>query len=607
MSTPAPQDHRLQRSEEPASGQGRPVVIDGGGVPSADLAVGESDGPFRQVFERSPQAMFLMDRETLTYLDANPAALALYDYSRAEFVSQCAGDIGIDGPHGQLYRHRRDVWSGGTTRLTGRHRTKAGEAIDVELDITDAFYAGRAALLIVVTDVTAFVSLGHQLNRQALYDAVTDLPNRTLFTDRLAQALARRSRDGMYAAILMLDLCKFQRINGAFGHEAGDLALRRVAETLSLEVRSSDTVARFGGDEFAILLDGVHGFAQVQEVCARIERSLARGVTIDGVTLPLTASIGISLGTSGDLCRDLLRNADLALYGAKSTPEATSYVYQPEIHERVTGRLQLEVDLREALARGQLGVHFQPVLELVSQRVVGVEALARWSHPVHGLIPPVEFIRLAEETGLIDPLWRTVLNQACARVRTWQARIPGFSELSVAVNLSPWQLEDARCVDDVSDALRASGLRPADLILEVTESALMRDLDVAAAHLTRFREMGVRLSLDDFGTGHSSLSQLKDLPIDILKVDRSFVSAMCQDRIAADLLSLIVHLGDALGVDVVAEGVESVDQARALRRLGDMYVQGYLYSKPLDPGSTRRYLAGRPRRSPRAHRGVTAA
>ena len=553
----------------------------------------ESERTFRQIFECNPQPMLLVDRDSLACLDANRAALALYHCSRKELTGACMTGRRVDGSRAQLHQSNRGVWAGDARRLGGRHRTKSGEPVDIELEIADATFAGRAALLVVAKDVTDSVRLEQQLRYQALYDAVTGLPNRALFTDRLAHALARKSREGGSLAVVILDLGSFHRINGSFGHEAGDLALQQVAARISFEVRSSDTVARIGGGEFAILLEEVQGSTQVEEVCQRIQTSLSSGVLIDCASVPLEASIGITLSDGGDVSGDLLRNASLALYGAQTSGNARSYIYQPEMLERVSGRLQLEADLRLALERNDFRVYFQPVLQLASHRVVGVEALARWTHPVHGAIPPVEFIGLAEETGLIETLGRKVLHEACTRVRKWQTQIPGFADLSVAVNLSPRQLEATASIDEVRSALTSSGLSPADLILEVTETAVMRDVSAAARQLAELRELGVRVSLDDFGTGYSSLSQLRDLPIDILKVDRSFVTTLFKDRFGADLLAMIVHLGESLGIEVVAEGVESRDQARVLQRLGDVFVQGYLYSKPLDPSSTAKFLGAR--------------
>jgi EAL domain-containing protein (putative c-di-GMP-specific phosphodiesterase class I) len=286
----------------------------------------------------------------------------------------------------------------------------------------------------------------------------------------------------------------------------------------------------------------------------------------------------------------VLRNADVAMYGAKANGKACFQVYEPAMHQRVARRLQMESDLRRALGAGELRVHYQPVFAMSTMRVVGVEALVRWLHPRRGMLPPLDFIPLAEDIGLILPLGRWVLNEACAQVRRWQTEIPGLDDINAAVNISPRQLEDPGIVEDVRTALATAGLSPTKLVLEITESVLMRDVVAAVSRLADLGALGVKLAVDDFGTGQSSLSQLRRFPVNILKVDKSFVDTIAEDRMARDLLSVVVNLGKSLGLDVVAEGVESVAQSRVLQRLVDLFVQGYLYSRPLDVEPMTRFL-----------------
>jgi diguanylate cyclase (GGDEF)-like protein len=437
------------------------------------------------------------------------------------------------------------------------------------------------------------VRLHHELQYRAFHDGLTGLPNRALFTDRVDHALARAARDGRSLAVLFLDLDNFKAINDGLGHAAGDELLKTVAQRLREQLRTEDTAARFGGDEFAVLLEHITDPSQVAHVCQRIAAALRVGCHIQGTPVFAQVSIGVTYSSDGATAEELLRNADMAMYGAKANGKSCFLVFEPVMHQRVAQRLKLESDLRRALDDGHLRVYYQPVFELPGQRIVGVEALVRWLHPDRGMILPLDFIPVAEDTGLIVPLGRWVLKEACAQVRRWQQEIAGLQDLNGAVNISPRQLDDPAIVRHVQEALAASGLRPEKLVLEITESILMRDVAAAAARLEDLSDLGVKLAVDDFGTGQSSLSQLRRFPVDILKIDKSFVDNIDRDPMASKLLTVVAGLGASLGLDVVAEGVESAAQAAIIQGLGTLYVQGYLYSRPLDRDAMTAFLSAR--------------
>lgn len=547
------------------------------------IPLNESDRTFQAFFECNPQPMFLLDVQTFRYLAVNNAALDLYGYTRDEFLALRQTDLRVEEQAEQLQDDRVAIARQSKKHFQDtRHRTKGGAVLDVELDVANVVFAGRAAAVVVVSDVTARVRLQGELQFQAFHDGLTGLPNRALFTDRVDHALARSARDGRQLAVLFLDIDNFKAINDGLGHAAGDELLRTVGRRLAEQLRAGDTAARFGGDEFAILLENITDPSQVAHVCERIAAALRVGCHIQGTLVCPQVSIGVTYEVDGNSAEDLLRNADVAMYQAKANGKSCFQVFEPAMHQRVAWRLQVESDLRRALEDGNLRIHYQPILELPSRRIVGVEALARWLHPVRGLIQPLDFIPVAEETGLIIPLGRWVLTEACAQVQRWQEEIPGLDDLNAAVNISPRQLEDPAIVDDVTAALAASGLRPEKLVLEITESILMRDVAAAALRLTDLSNLGVKLAVDDFGTGQSSLSQLRRFPVDILKIDKSFVDNVDHDPMASNLLAVVAGLGESLGLDVVAEGVETAAQGSVIEGLGKLYVQGYLYSRPLD-------------------------
>ena len=429
-----------------------------------------------------------------------------------------------------------------------------------------------------------------QLAHQAFHDPVTNLANRALFTDRVQHALRSTVRMGSLICVMFIDLDDFKTVNDSLGHPAGDAVLQEVARRLDGVVRPVDTAARFGGDEFAILLDGIEGSDQAAMVAVRLLTALRKPAEIDGKQVYPRASIGICMSDADLLSQDadeLLRNADVAMYIAKRDLKGSYRLFEPAMHERVVERLELRADLEQALALDQLEVYYQPVVRLEGGTDYGVEALLRWNHPRRGIMPPADFIPLAEETGLIIPIGRWVLNEACRTGIDLQRRFPQEEPLRISVNLSVKQLQSASIVADVSKALESAGLPPESLVLEITETVLLADADIAIVRLRALKQLGVRIAMDDFGTGYSSLSYLSRLPVDILKMDRSFLS---DDMDGNGLAAAIMVIGDQFGLEVVAEGIETQAQIDSLRRLGFELGQGFLFAKPMQGGDLMTYL-----------------
>jgi diguanylate cyclase (GGDEF)-like protein len=419
-----------------------------------------------------------------------------------------------------------------------------------------------------------------QVRRQALHDALTGLPNRALIFDRAEQMLARAHRDKRATAVFFIDLDNFKSVNDTLGHGAGDQLLRAVANRLSATIRADDTVGRLGGDEFVVLAEGTSLDAGPELVAARLLDVLSEPFELAGLgAMPLTmsASIGIATGerSSPD---DLLRDADIALYRAKAAGKARAVVFQPYMQSELLDRLELELDLRATLCE-QFFVTYQPIFDLANMEATGVETLLRWHHPRRGIVLPDSFVPILEETGMIFETGRWVLGEACRQAATWSR---SGRPLNVAVNVSMRQLEDDVLVHDVRDALDASGLDPSALVLEVTETALMRDVDATVDRLTRLKALGVRIAVDDFGTGYSSLAYLKRFPVDILKIDRSFIAGIGESPEALAMVRALIQLGRALGLETLAEGIEDARQLERLRAEGCESGQGFLFAKPMD-------------------------
>jgi diguanylate cyclase (GGDEF)-like protein/PAS domain S-box-containing protein len=448
-----------------------------------------------------------------------------------------------------------------------------------------------AGFVVSARDVTERRLLEEQLEHRAFHDDLTGLPNRALFLDRLEHTVARVSRSGGRYAVLYVDLDGFKPINDSFGHRVGDRVLRAVAERLQAATRRADTIARLAGDEFAILLEEHHQPVDVARVAERVLRGIRHPIVVDEVEVHVTASVGIADGADGDEPADVLRNADIAMYLAKRDGHDRFEVFEPRMHLAVVERLHLESDLQRAVDHGELRCHYQPIVRLGDGGVSGVEALVRWEHPERGTVSPGQFVPLAEETGLIVGIGRFVLHEACTQVQRWREELAGAEDLTASVNVSMRQFSVGDLLGDVSEALRASGLPPHALTLELTESALVHDPDRTLDVLHRLKALGVRLAIDDFGTGYSSLAYLHRFPVDVLKIDRSFVTSVVAGRQSPALARAIVDLGRSLDLDTVAEGIEQEAEMTQFRELACSHGQGYLFSRPAPADETARFLA----------------
>jgi diguanylate cyclase (GGDEF)-like protein len=463
----------------------------------------------------------------------------------------------------------------------------------VAVPLVDLFATGTDRVVIATSSAVLFilvmtrvfwlmnaVNRSHErLEHVAFHDPLTGLANRSLFADRVRHALLQRDREQV--TVLLVDLDDFKTVNDSLGHQAGDALLVSVASRMTGCTREGDTVARLGGDEFAILLENALDHSDAMHLSQRIISTLAEPARFGEHELSISASIGIATATRADDVDSLLRNADVAMYLAKSKGKNRFELFEESMYDDASERLSLKSALHAALERGEFELHYQPIVRLADQQLASVEALIRWHHPERGFIPPDRFIPLAEETGLIVPIGRWVFREACRQARRWQQHHPEHTQLGVSVNVSVRQMSDPDLIDDIATALTDSGLDPAHLTVEITESQLMGDTDLSVQLIADLKRLGVRVAIDDFGTGYSSLSYLRSFTVDVLKIDRSFVNELSMPGMSEALVRSVIYLADALGAVVTAEGIEGFDQADVLARLGCHYGQGFLISKPL--------------------------
>ena len=417
------------------------------------------------------------------------------------------------------------------------------------------------------------------LSHQAFHDTLTQLPNRSLFQDRLAHAMARQDRDRKPLAVLLIDLDDFKTVNDSLGHAAGDQLLVSVAQSITSCLRPADTAARLGGDEFAVLVEDMRGRRDALQVAERILRAFTGKLEIDGHEVFVHGSVGIAISYGQEEAEELLRNADVAMYAAKAKGKSRYEVFDVGMHEGALARLDLKTELQTAAERREFSVHYQPIVSLANGRIVGAEALLRWDHPIRGRISPSEFIPLAEETGLILDIGRWILREACSQVNHWQMSFD--ADFKMSVNLSGRQLQEAEIVSVVQDAVTSAPIAGSSLTLEITESILMRDTKATVAKLTKLRELGVHVAIDDFGTGYSSLGYLREFPVGVVKIDKTFTDGVAQGPEDSALARAIIKLAETLGMNTIAEGIESEDQVKQLVSLGCTTGQGDFFSPAL--------------------------
>lgn len=513
----------------------------------------------------SPSAWRVMGREPEDLLGRNLLALVHHE----------------DTPRAAAYLRAAAAFSGAAEPAAWRMLHQDGSWQHVEV-VAANLLADEHVRGVVLTarDVGERMALEAQLVHRAFHDPLTGLPNRALFADRVAQALLRARRTGRLVAVVFLDLDGFKTVNDSLGHAAGDRLLADAARRLAQQVRPGDTVSRFGGDEYAALLDDPPSTAEACAVAGRLIEALRAPFELDGKEVYVSGSAGVVCVAHGSQDADgLLRDADVAMYHAKARGKGRWELFEPGMHTAAVERLTLQADLQRALERQELRVHYQPSVDLGSGQITGVEALIRWQHPERGLIAPAQFVPLAEESGLIVPIGAWVLAESCRQWRAWTDAYPDRQPLTVSVNVSARQLAASGFTESVERLLAEVGMRPSYLVLEITESSLMHDVDAVSERLHMLRRLGVRIAVDDFGTGYNSLTYLQRLPVDILKIDKSFVDAITEDPEKAALAGAIIGLGESLRLETLAEGIERPEQLAGLRTLGCQSGQGFIFSR----------------------------
>ncbi|WIM94628.1 EAL domain-containing protein [Actinoplanes oblitus] len=548
--------------------------------------LGQAFNAMAEQLDQSAREILAKEYTDSILANAGEGICGLDPDGRITFANAAAGRITGLGIGGLLHREVSvllpevgDELSPGTREVSLQRPD--GTSVRVEYTASQIQKAGRTlGAVIVLRDVSRQRALEHDLRHQALHDGLTNLPNRKLLLDRLEHALTRSRATGEPLAVLYLDLDGFKRVNDSLGHNAGDMLLRTAAERLTGALRPLDTVARLGGDEFAVLLEDADR-ATVERLARACLDALSRPFLIHNREALVSVSIGVVPDAAGYADADeVLRNADVAMYAAKEQGKNRFLTFETQMHEQLLNRLDQEARLRDAVRRGELRLHLQPVVGVAGGRMAGAEALVRWQDPEQGLRMPGSFIPLAEETGTIVDIDRWVLLEACRAVKRWQDEDPATAPAWVSVNLSAAHLEVPDLTDQVAHALSSTGLSPHCLVLELTETVLMRDLAVTAARLDELRELGVKIAIDDFGTGYSSLGYLRDIPVDVLKIDRSFIDGLVGNGRQQELVNAVIQLGHTLGLRVVAEGVEEASQLSLLTVMGCKFAQGYHLGRP---------------------------
>ncbi len=564
-------------------------------VEAAQRVVAAREETFRSLFDESPQPMLVTmlptastEGDRLQILSANQAAVTAYGYSHDEFLAMTLADIRPDEDLDLLVTNLQALQSGRMHFDDVRHETKSGEIREVEIDARQTVFNGHSALIICPSDVTDRVKLQRELEHQAFHDALTGLPNRSLFNDRLKHVHERMQRSPGYYAVLMVDLDNFKTVNDSLGHAAGDALLVEVSQRLTTGIRPGDTAARLGGDEFAILLEDLDNPAAASVAAERLHEVLRVPLPVAGRDLTITATVGVASSSGGGASTDAVRNADVALYVAKADGKDRHTIYSDHMHDTAMERLTLEQDLRVGIGRNELMLMYQPKVDAQTGTMVGVEALVRWNHPQRGLLSPDTFIPIAEQSGLINELDTWVLTAACWQAQQWATSNVG--PVPVAVNVSGRSLVSCKLLERVVDALRTTCLDPRLLELEITESAAIPQNSEAMALLQSVRDLGVRIAIDDFGTGYSVLSRLEGFPVDTLKIDLSFIRSIVSEGDEAPIVDAMIAMGLSLGLKVVAEGVETDVQRAYLASRNCPELQGYLISRPIAPEMVATFL-----------------
>jgi diguanylate cyclase (GGDEF)-like protein/PAS domain S-box-containing protein len=553
----------------------------------AELDLKKSEEQFRLTFEMAPIGMAITSLDG-KFQRVNQALCDALGYSKSELLELTFSDISYpeDWELHQSWEQKLARGQESVFQIEKRHIAQNGRVVDTLLKVVMVCDTDGKPIHFnnQIVDITDRKKMERQLQHDALHDALTGLPNRALFLDRLEQQLKKAKRQENYLfAVLFLDLDRFKVVNDSAGHSIGDKLLIQIARRLEKCISPTDTVARFGGDEFTILIENIQTIEQATVVAESIYQTLTFSFNLEGYELFTTASIGIALSSQGyENPEDILRDADLTMYSAKDRGKARYEIFDCGMRDRALQRLQLETDLRRAIEREEFEVYYQPITSLDMGKLAGFEALARWRHPVRGAISPAEFIPVAEETGAIVPLGIWLLEESCRQLRSWQLKYPHNSALKISVNLSGKQLREPQLIEQIDRILAVTELDGKYLKLEITESLLIENIESVITILSTLKQRGIQFSIDDFGTGYSSLSYLHRFPVDTIKIDRSFIRQMEEDRENIAIIRAIITLAHGLNMDIVAEGIETTAQLAQLKLLGCEYGQGFFFAQPLN-------------------------
>jgi len=554
----------------------------------AEPVVQVKEDRYRTTFETSPDGVLIARAEDGKIVEVNPALLNILKLNREEVLGHTSLELDIWADESDTCRIAEELHENGAARdLEVRLRRRNGEVFWGQLSASYADFDGESCVISYIRDVSAAKADEEKIRSLAFYDTLTGLPNRRLLWERLRQALISSIRSGSKHALLFVDLDGFKSLNDTLGHHIGDLLLQETGRRIASCVREVDTVARLGGDEFVIILEDLSQVAEIAAAQARtvggkILAAIDQPFLLEGRECHTTSSMGITVfGNQSESTNEVLQQADIAMYQAKAAGRNAMFFFAPALQASVNARVALERDLRAAIRENQFALFYQPQLD--RGLLTGAEALIRWNHPTRGLVSPQEFVPLAEETGLIFPMGSWVLETACTQIAAWASRKEG-EHLSVAVNVSAREFRQPKFVDHVLTALDRTGANPKNLKIELSETMFGENIEDVIARMSKLRTYGIRFSLEDFGTGYSSMAYLKRLPLDQIKIDRAFVSDILKDPISAAIAQAIISFGKAMGLSVIAEGVETEEQRAFLAKLGCHSFQGYLFSHPLPLG-----------------------
>jgi diguanylate cyclase (GGDEF)-like protein/PAS domain S-box-containing protein len=558
----------------------------------AETAARQNEARFRSLVQHSSDVIIVTTPDA-TVGFVSPSATRVFGYDPQALAGQSVSSLLHPDDRDRAAAFFRDaaLTFGVTGPVEWRFRQPNGSWLHAEILATNLLHDSTVQGIVLNTrDVSERKRLEEQLTHQAFHDPLTGLANRALFRDRVSHALALAHRQGHPITVLFLDLDDFKKVNDSLGHAEGDRLLIAAAERFLSCARTADTVARLGGDEFAILIEHVAGSDGRAGLLDRLSSAMAHPFSLSGNQIQVTASIGVATATGEETADDLLRNADVAMYAAKRRGKGRSETYESRMYADLRERLEMEASLRSAIERCELTLHYQPIVSIGTGAIYGLEALLRWDHPRYGHLLPQHFIPLAEETGLIQRLGGWVLTEACRQLQCWRLKYPEIP-LSVSVNISGRQLQGSGVLEEMQEALAVSGVDPAAVVLEITESVLMQQTDAMLGRLRQLKELGIRLAIDDFGTGYSSLSYLQRFPIDILKIAKPFVEEVSLGADRSALARAIIGLGDTLRLHTIAEGIEMAEQRAALIELGCALGQGHFFAPALPAANIDRLLA----------------